>query len=385
MKHNLKPNNCRHNKIRVAVVCPNYGLVGGAEGFAFELTERLAETDDFEIHVFAEKWREGSAFVTFHRIRSVKFPRWLRPVSFAWFTKRAINKGSFDIIHSHERLFYYDLLTHHGFPHKFWIKKIRKKRMSLFDLATSSIERRGILSSRLPVIMPVSQMAKDILLEEFDIPDKRVKTVHPGHSFKRFSQPVDRREEIRDKHQLIDDDIVILFVGMNFDVKGLDRLLKSVSEFTDRGVKHPSLKLLIVGKGNLGRYMSIASHLKIDDRIRFAGVSEKVEDYYTAADIFAIPSYLDSFGIVVLEAMAASLPVIVSETVGAADIIDHGRTGFILKDKDFQGGINEALSSLLHEPLRIEMGALARETARIHDWDEVAKKIAALYRQRMDG
>ncbi len=53
--------------IRVAVVIPKYGLIGGAENFVFEVTERLAEHKDFEIHVFANKWLQGKAPFTFNK------------------------------------------------------------------------------------------------------------------------------------------------------------------------------------------------------------------------------------------------------------------------------------------------------------------------------
>ena len=88
-------------KARIAVVCPNYGLVGGAELFAFELTERLAMREDFNIHVFANRWRPGKGVTTFHKIPILTFPRWLRPISFALFARRAINAGGFEIGRAH--------------------------------------------------------------------------------------------------------------------------------------------------------------------------------------------------------------------------------------------------------------------------------------------
>jgi len=54
--------------MKIAVVIPKYGLVGGAEGFAYELTERLAMRSRFEIHLFANQWRQGKAPVIFHKV-----------------------------------------------------------------------------------------------------------------------------------------------------------------------------------------------------------------------------------------------------------------------------------------------------------------------------
>ena len=373
-------------KVRIAVVCPNYGLVGGAESFAFELTERLAKMEHFEIHVFANRWREGNSPAIFHKVPIIKFPRWARPVSFAWFAEKAIKAGNFDIVHSHERLFSYDFLTHHGFPHKTWVKEIRKKRLSLFDRATAGIEKAGITSMEHPMILPVSSMGKNHLLGQFDIPDSRITVIHPGITVKKFTETDAEkcRDEIRRNHGLADDDIVILFVGMNFDVKGLDRLLKAVADFTEGGRKHPTLKLLIVGKGDDKKYSETTRDLKISDRVVFAGVSHNVEKYYPAGDFFAMPSYLDSFGIVVLEAMASGLPVIISNKVGAFEVVEPGITGYIVRDENFDQEMTDALSALMDQEKRKNMGENAKRVALCHDWDFVAEKIAGLYMQRLE-
>ncbi len=69
--------------LRVAVVVPKYGLIGGGEKFVFEVTERLAGMDDLEIHVLANRWRAASDRVRFHRIPILRFPRFATALSFA--------------------------------------------------------------------------------------------------------------------------------------------------------------------------------------------------------------------------------------------------------------------------------------------------------------
>ena len=75
---------------KVAVVIPKYGLVGGGEKYAFEVTERIAATDRYKIHVFANKWRTQSDRLTFHKVPIITFPKFLTTVSFAWFANREI-------------------------------------------------------------------------------------------------------------------------------------------------------------------------------------------------------------------------------------------------------------------------------------------------------
>ncbi len=373
------------NSIRIAVVCPNYGLVGGAEMFAFELTERLAQMDDFSIHVFANRWRSGKGITTFHKIPILDFPRWLRPISFALFARRAINARGFDIVHSHERLYAFDLLTHHGLPHATWIKKVRKKRPSLFDRAVSHLEQKGILNSGLPLIMPVSNLGKVELQKAFNLPDSRIQVIHPGITVKRYLEPdqCKCRREIRERHSLLPDDVVALFVGMNFDLKGLDRIMQSISRFTGRGEKHPALKLLVVGNGDFKKYQKFAGDLGIEKRVVFAGERQAVEKYFLASDFFALMSHMDSFGIVVLEAMASGLPVIISDTVGARDIVEPGKTGFIIAAESYDQSMRVALEAMLQPDLRGEMGTAARRVAIRYDWDQIAAQVADLYRLRL--
>ena len=90
--------------MKIAVVIPKYGLMGGAEGFAYELTERLAKRSRFEIHLFANRWRRGKAPVVFHKVPVLRYPRFLRQISFAYFADRLKKRQGIDCIHSHDRV-----------------------------------------------------------------------------------------------------------------------------------------------------------------------------------------------------------------------------------------------------------------------------------------
>ncbi|MCJ7495576.1 MAG: glycosyltransferase family 4 protein, partial [Deltaproteobacteria bacterium] len=126
---------------KIAVVIPKYGLVGGAEAFAAELTERIARNNRYEIHVFANEWLKESPRILFHKIPIISFPKFLTTVSFAHFAGRKIASMNFDLIHTHERIFQADLFTMHGIPHRIWVTEVRHKNMSLFDVATKWVEK----------------------------------------------------------------------------------------------------------------------------------------------------------------------------------------------------------------------------------------------------
>ena len=127
--------------------------------------------------------------------------------------------------------------------------------------------------------------------------------------------------------------------------------------------------------------MKLARDLGIVNQVVFAGVTQKVEEYYMASDIFTMPSRNDSFGMVVLEAMMAGLPVIITEMVGARDLIESGNQGFVLPDDPSVSDVSEKLSFLLKKENRMRMGESAREVARHQTWENRADQVGDLYDQ----
>jgi len=305
----------------------------------------------------------------------------MRQISFSYFVDKRISSKDYDIVHSHDRIFHADLLTMHGIPHKTWIKETRQKWMSLFDRAMAWVEKNVLTGPNMPMVLPVSSLVKDELLRLYDIPESKLRVIHPGVSPDRFSA-LDRkacRNEIRARHGLSGRDVVVLFVGMNFEIKRLDLVLRGVAHLVTKDNRNQTLKVLVVGKGKWRRYMALARDLGIGDRVIFAGVTREVEKYYLAGDIFAMPSVYDTFGMAVLEAMVAGLPVIITRKVGAKDLVDSGVHGFVLGEDPSPPDFSEKLAFLMDEENRMKMGENARQTALQHTWDKVADQVADLY------
>lgn len=369
-------------RMRIAVVIPKYGLLGGAEGFAYELTERLAVRPLFEFHVFANRYRRGKAPVTFHQVPILPFPRFMRQISFAWFTKKAIRRKGFDLVHSHDRIFQMDLLTMHGIPHERWAREVRRKRLSLFDRALGWVEKRGLADPALRMVLPVSELVKEELLKTYRIPEDRIRVIHPGIAAERFAS-LSRdacRRDVRQRHNLTESDLVVLFVGMNFEIKRLDLVMEGMAQLIREESKASPLRLMVVGKGEVGRYRALARRLGLGERVVFAGATREVEPYYMASDIFAMPSVQDTFGMAVLEAMAAGLPVIITRNVGAQDLVEDGVEGFILGKNPHPSELAEKMALLLNPDRRRKMGGQARKTAFQHTWDRVAEEMETIYR-----
>ena len=100
---------------------------------------------------------------------------------------------------------------------------------------------------------------------------------------------------------------------------------------------------------------------------------------YLAGDLYIMLSKFDTFGMVVLEAMAAGLPVVISSNVGAKDIVKEDKNGFIVSDTSDVDYIAAKIALLLDKNIRRRMSDAAYQTATQNTWDDVTKKYAAIY------
>jgi UDP-glucose:(heptosyl)LPS alpha-1,3-glucosyltransferase len=372
---------------KIAVVIPKYGLVGGGEKFVVELTERIARDFPCEMHVFANQWKQHSELIRFHKVPIISFPKYLTTVSFAWFVQRKIQEMGFDLIHAHERIFAADIISLHSIPHRLWVRDIRQKRFpSLFDRATIAVERAMVLNHDKTLFLPVSSIARDQFITEYPRVIGRVEVLHPGVDMSGFER-LDRsqcRTNIRRQFGLLETDTVLLFVGMNFELKGLDQVISALGKI--KAIPHDRpLKLLVVGKGDQNKYRKMAQNRGLGDDIRFAGIrKEKMEEVYLAADFYAMLSSFDTFGMTVLEAMAASLPVIVSPHVGAKDLVQEGVNGFIVAREDIDA-VSGRMLLLLDREKRMAMGINAQRVAQDHQWDIMAHNVMELYKKILSG
>jgi UDP-glucose:(heptosyl)LPS alpha-1,3-glucosyltransferase len=365
---------------KIAVIIPKYGLLGGAEQFVAELTDRLAYQTGYDFHVCANRWQKPDAPMIFHQTPIISFPKFMITPSFAYFVQCHIKRNNYSIVHSHERIFAADIFTMHGIPHRYWVHNIRRKQMSLYDSATDWVERKLVYEGNCKKFIAVSSLTKDIFLQEYKINPDKVAIINPGVDLSDYAQhnKDSVRNEIRRELRINIADPVILFASMNFEIKGLDDILFSLSRLKAQNRK---FKLVVAGKGNIKKYMKLAQEAQIISDVIFTGPvsKEKLIKMYLASDLYIMLSKFDTFGMVVLEAMAAGLPVIVSGNVGAKDLVREDKNGFIVSNTSDNDYIAAKISLLLDENIRRPLAEAAYQTAAQNTWDDVTKKYAAIY------
>lgn len=362
---------------KIAVVIPKYGLVGGAEQFASELSEKLSALRHDSFQVFANRWQSNSEAIGFHKIPIISFPKFLTTISFAWFVQKRIQHRNFDLVHSHERIFKADLFTLHGIPHRYWVHSVRCKQMSLYDLATAWVEKKLVYEGHCQKFIAVSELTKAIFLQEYPLNPECVKVIHPGVNLSDYAgkNRNDIRHATRNVLGIGSEDLVIIFASMNFEIKGLNDIIRSLAHLKSR------VKLIVAGKGNIKKYEKIAEEEQISGNVIFTGTvsKDKLIDLYLAGDLYMMLSKFDTFGMVVLEAMAAGLPVMISNRVGAKDLVTEGKNGFVIDDSSDYAYIASRLNVLLNKNIRSKMSAAAYQTASENTWDSVAKQYSDIY------
>ena len=229
-------------------------------------------------------------------------------------------------------------------------------------------------------IIAATAREKAELTRFYNAEPQKMSVVPCGVNMELF-RPVDKADA-RNRLGFNANEKIVLYVGRFAALKGIDRLLKAMTHLNDL----QDLKLVIIGGDGAGapefiKFQKLSSELDINDKIFFAGRLEQddLPQYYSAADLLALPSYHESFGMVALEALACGTPVVATE-VGAMDsVISQGKTGCVVADSKpsaFARAIREFVSK---SPGKIESADSIRDSVRQFNWSDIADAIITEY------
>ena len=197
--------------------------------------------------------------------------------------------------------------------------------------------------------------------------DRDVHVIHHG-----FPAPLalPGRGDARRALGLPDHAFVALYAG---DArKGFDRAAHALAGA-------PGMWLLVASRSRPDAYLARARALGVGDRVHWAGGMDDVRPAYAAADLLLHPTVYDTFAMVVAEAMANGVPVIMSREAGIADLVVHGESGWIVEPGVDAGA---ALRALRGDPaLRARLAAGGRAVAAARTWDHVTRETVAVYQE----
>ena len=373
-------------RLRIAVLNRVFSPTGGgAERYSIALVEQLAQRH--EIHVFAQQTDHHWPGVTYHTVSSpLRRPRWINLLWYALTTWWATRSG-FDIVHSHESTWHGQVQTVHVLPLKYNLFRDRtgwRRSLRWLKVATSPRLLAYLLMEHFrfaPVpgkaVVVTSPTLKALVNQTY--PSSVVSLISPGVN---LPESATNRQGARAELALPTQGFLLAFVANDYQKKGLSTVLDALQSLP------VEVELAVVGNPSQAeKFESKAQLMGLTGRVHFLGQLREVSPLYQAADVLVHPTTEDTFAMVVLEAMAHGLPVVVSgeRYCGISGLLSHGVNAMILSSPTDAAELGAVLARLLDDAtLREALALSAREFAQQRAWPSIAAEQERMYFELSD-
>lgn len=272
---------------------------------------------------------------------------------------------------------------HHGFSSE--AARARSRRSSplymlnawVAHLLSMGVERLVYQRARVRWLITASNGIARELETHFPHFRGRRTTIPNGVDREVFRPDLGARATVRSRLELSSSALVAVFVGGDWERKGLRFAVQALADERD-------WHLVVVGSGSVERYAALARELEVDARVHFVGHQRDTASYFAAADAFLLPTAYEAFPLVMLEAAASGLPLLVTRVNGAEGFVEEGVTGFFIDRDGLQvAGELRRLAAMGAEE-RGTMGTAARAATERYTWTEIVESHVEIY-ERLAG
>ena len=372
--------------MKVALVLDKFDpSVGGLEKWAYQFSQWLLEAG-YEVHVVAFEFSdiyEGAGIIP-HRLQK-SFSKLER----ARIAEKLLRELKVDVIHDTGVGWHFDILNpgtgskianyHQDLKSQTFFLRIRIRISPYYFRKLREIralEQRQYTASP-GIFIAKSRMVQNQMESYYGVDPDRIRLVYPGVDTEQFSPQHRPSHRGRARKKLdLQQEVLFLMACHNFQLKGVRTVLESMRILKNMDkIAH----LAIIGLGPIEEYQTLAKRLGVVEHIHFCGYVDDPVPYFMAADALVHPTFYDACSLVILEAMAAGLPVITTQFNGAAELITQGIQGFILDDPRDAPQLADKMIILLDESLRNKMGKEARFLSLNHNLEENFIKIEKIY------
>lgn len=274
---------------------------------------------------------------------------------------RRLKNQHFDVIHTHLSHDLWSLV-----PALRWSSN--NTRLFLTKRMASSIQKKDIfhrfLYRRLDKVLTISDFISKNIVETCPVPAEKVFTLYNGLQLDKYIPEAHSREDMRRTLDISPEKTVIGFVGRFTPKKGLNEFLTAAAHIAQ---SNNDVCFLVVGGTSHGEAAYAAeikqmiAQLNLQESLILPGFQKNVAPYMAAMDVLAFPSHKESFGNILVEAMAMKLPVVASNSGAVPEIVQEGVSGFLVPPKDapaLQAGLEKLLQ---HRESWVAMGAAGRK------------------------
>jgi glycosyltransferase involved in cell wall biosynthesis len=380
----------RRRKPTIALVAHDIHDEGGMERVFAELIRHGHETVDFVV-VAGRLSEDLRRLVKWHRVLVPQRPFPLKFASFFLFAPCVMRGISSDLVETMGAIIptRVDVASvhfcHAGFVHAAGrlappgTPPSRRLNTSIARVLALAAERWCYRGGRARALATVSQgMAKEIAGH---YPGLSVVVTPNGIDLKRFQPDAAARRDVRVQERVGDDDVVAVFVGGDWERKGLDLAIEGLAGASLRG--RAQLHLWVVGQGNRRRHEEIARRNGILSRVKFFGRRRDTERFYAAADLLVLPTLYESFSLVAFEAAASGLPIVATRVNGIEELLGDDQAGIVVERTP--EAVTAAVERLARDPEeRARLGAEARRRASEYTWERSVESALELCRNLID-
>jgi UDP-glucose:(heptosyl)LPS alpha-1,3-glucosyltransferase len=371
---------------------------GGAETYVVDLCQHLVRLGH-GVDLYAESWREGSLppEVRCVRVGAEGRTKTARIRSFARNSETALEAASYDCTVGLINTWHHDVIIPQGGVHLGSLEANARRfpagyRRTLYRLGKmanpkfwtyQAIERKQYDPERPVRVIAVSNMVKNHLQEYHHLPRQRVHVIPNAIDAGRLrvDQPAAIRCAFRNKVGLAPNDLVGLFVGHNFALKGLGALLRALAERKRLDPQGRPVHLLVCGGGKVPSYRRLANRLGLAETVHWMGFAPDIRPCFWSSDFFILPTYYDPCSLVVFEALACGLPVITTSCNGAGEVMTDGREGYILTAPDALGEMIGAIARMTDDSTRRPMSELAMQLGLEQSFDTHVARLVHVFEE----
>lgn len=328
--------------MKIALAFPGCHRKAGVERVVFECARYLADRDH-EVTVLAGEWEaDAPRTITYRRVDAQIWPAFRRPMRFFGESSRALADmcGNFDALGTFGCVSPLGGVYWAQSVHAAWMEHSRrlrpamswgrwKQRLNPIHSRLLRLEQQHLGGRRYQKVIALSAEVRRDLKRFYDVPEEDIEVLPNGFSTEEFNLEKRRllRADMRQSLGYSDDDRVIIFVANELERKGFGPLMRAVASLEDSRAR-----LLVVGNVVARGYAAEMKALGLADRVKFVGPTREVMNYYAAADVFALPTQYEAWGMVIVEAMACGVPALTSRLAGAAVAVHEGKSGLLLDD-----------------------------------------------------
>ena len=352
--------------MKAALSFPGCNRKGGVERIIYECARYLSGRGH-EVTVYANEYEQNGATFEYRKVPVKAALKFLEPTAYFRESTRMLGRERYDALGTFgcvcpEGGVYWAQSVHAAWLDKAkafrgaWSAARWKQRLNPAHPVLLRLEERHFRKGGYRKIIALTEDVKADLKHYYGVPGEDVVVIPNGYAPDEFNaaRAAAERDEARREYGFTERERVIVFIANELERKGFPALLRAVESLGD-----PNIRLLVAGR------IAPEKHALV----KYVGATGNVARCYAAADVFALPTQYEAWGLVIVEAMACGLPVLTSRLAGAAVTVREGATGRLLDDPRDVAAIAAGLRPLLEgahagrEEIAASVGA--------YTWDRV--------------